>query len=443
MTCEIRATGSSRSLLAVFVCVVAGLPLGGIGQAPAGASVRGNDVTLHIENLGSPFLEMRGSGLLALYRRLARGKCRDGEWIYARNIWDMHVYDGRVYLGAGNSSNFPPAVNAGPVPIVCYDPVKENFLKEGTVDDEQIDVYYTHGGRLYIPGHDPTRSWKLGNFYLRRNNGRWKEYRNIPGAIHTYAMAWHEGKVFGGLGIHDSAAVSISADEGHTWTIVRTGGCRVHGFLAVAGGLYAVEMVPTIKKVERWRESLRANFLCVSEFESPDRFIPRRDITAKTLFPTFDSRSSRWMKVIRAQALGDKTLYIGAYCHNDHQSLPFGLFLASSLERGNPRVRPIVLPDGSRPWDWVPYDGQVYVLVEAEAAEGARVKVLRSHAEDLHAWEEVLHFDAPTFARSFEILDGDFYFGLGCKVDDPPNWKQEELHPATGDILRVKAEFVK
>jgi hypothetical protein len=42
-------------------------------------------------------------------------------------------------------------------------------------------------------------------------------------------------------------------------------------------------------------------------------------------------------------------------------------------------------------------------------------------------WNEVLCFSAPTFGWSFEIPNGDFYFGLGCEVDDPGNWKQEEL----------------
>ncbi|OHB62888.1 MAG: hypothetical protein A2Y76_06450 [Planctomycetes bacterium RBG_13_60_9] len=48
-----------------------------------------------------------------------------------------------------------------------------------------------------------------------------------------------------------------------------------------------------------------------------------------------------------------------------------------------------------------------------------------------------------TFARSFEILNGDFYFGLGCRVDPSRPWDRKPLPPATGDILRVKAEFVK
>ena len=50
---------------------------------------------------------------------------------------------------------------------------------------------------------------------------------------------------------------------------------------------------------------------------------------------------------------------------------------------------------------------------------------------DLNKWDEVLRFDADTFARSFELLGADFCFGLGC---DP-----ELLKDSTGTILRLPA----
>ncbi len=434
---SVRTRQGCRWLSAVSAYVIALLPFGATGPTRVQASARDVDVTENVENLGNPFSRIHGSGGQALWRGLIRMGRPRGEGIYARNIWDMHVFEGRLYLGAGSARNSAPARNAGPVPIVCYDPARKRFLKEGTVDDEQIDAYYTHKGRLYIPGCDPIQDWRWGNFYCRQGNGRWKKHRNVPGVLHMFAMAWHEGRVFGALGTRNGAAVSISSDEGQTWTVVPTGGGRVYGFLTVGGRLYAVKTVPTPGVMQKLREDVRATVFCVSEFQAPDRFVPRRDITAETLFPGFDLTSNGWMRVLRAQALGDKALYIGA-----HDSLPPGLFLASSLEKGHPRVRRIALPDGNRPVDWVVYDNHVYVLTKAEAADGAEVRVFRFQEEDLSARQEVLHFRAPTFARSFEILNGDFYFGLGCQVDNSRKWDRKPLPPATGDILRVKAEFV-
>ncbi|UCG59968.1 MAG: hypothetical protein JSU70_10690, partial [Phycisphaerales bacterium] len=237
------------------------------------------------------------------------------------------------------------------------------------------------------------------------------------------------------------AAVCISADDGKTWTIAQTGKYRVYDFLAVAGGLYAVETIPggraSKSYVTKWLSGC-----WVYEYIGPDRFVPRKDITAATLFPQTNLRSYWSTKAVRVHSLEDEALYIGAVVHNDHQFLPFGLYVASSLRKEDMRVRRIALPGPSKPWDLLVRDDGVYVLLESGAAGAVEVKVLRSQGPDLNVWDEVLHFSSPTFARSFEKLDGDFYFGLGCEVEDPRNWEDEELHPATGNILRVKAAFV-
>jgi hypothetical protein len=258
-------------------------------------------------------------------------------------------------------------------------------------------------------------------------------------------MTWRKGKLFGALGTpreKGGAAACISSDEGRTWKVIHTGSYRVYSFLTIADTLYAVETIPGGRSSSRWV----AKWLgpsCVYEFVPPDCFVPREDITAEILLPQTDVTSRRLMKLVRVQSLENRALYIGASCNNDHQFLPFGLYVASSLQKQAVRVRRVPLPGDSRPWDLLIRDGQVYVLLESNAGDDIHVKVLRSRTEDLHSWEEVLCFTAPTFARSFEILDCDFYFGLGTEIKNSRAWKHEDLHPATGDVLRVKADFVR
>jgi hypothetical protein len=50
---------------------------------------------------------------------------------------------------------------------------------------------------------------------------------------------------------------------------------------------------------------------------------------------------------------------------------------------------------------------------------------------DLVEWKELFHLATPAFARSIEVLNGDFYIGLGSLKDD--------VRPETGDLLRVRA----
>lgn len=382
-----------------------------------------NDLTDRVEVLGNPY----------------QSKYKDGEEVYARNIWDMQSYQGAIYLGAGNSSNKGPAQNVGPVPIIKFDPVTQKFIEEGVVDDEQIDVYYVFDGELYTPGHDPRESWELGNFYRRDSNGTWVKHRNIPGAIHTYSLAWHKGKLFGSLGIREGAAVSISEDQGKTWKVIPVGRSRAYGFLNVADSLYAVKRFPSLIQ---WEDEMTVDeqdqYNPVFEFKAPNSFIARKDLTPEIFFPKTRLKDNKTVKIVRPLTAGEKAVYIGAYTHNDHQFLPFGVYVATSLAAGHVQVDKISIPDEYRPWDLLLKDNYLYVLIEGRNGDKTTIRVIRSPVNKLADWSEVLHFSAPTFARSFEILDNDFYFGLGSEIESSKRWWQEELRVETGQILRIK-----
>src|SRR5215207_664985 len=71
------------------------------------------DVTASVERLGNPFAVPAG---------------------YARNVWDMQAFAGRVYVGHGDSRD-----NAGPIPIWSLDPATGAALEEFLTSEEQVD----------------------------------------------------------------------------------------------------------------------------------------------------------------------------------------------------------------------------------------------------------------------------------------------------------------
>ncbi len=410
-------------LLSLTIFLLSALSACGGNSGDSSTSPVSNDLTSRIEILGNPY----------------QSRYKDGESIYARNIWDMQSYQGAIYFGAGNSSNEGPAQNAGPVPIKKFDPATRKFIQEGIVDDEQIDVYHVANGELYTPGHDPRESWDWGNFYHRELSGGWKKYRNIRGGVHTYSLAWFKEKLFGSLGMSNGrGAVSISEDKGKTWKVIPVGRSRVYGFLTVANNLFAVKRFPSFIQWDRMTEDERAQYNPVYEYKSPDIFVPRKDITQETFFPKTSLKDRKTMKIVRPLAVGAKSVYIGSYTHNDHQFIPFGVYIATSLEMGHVQVDKMPIPSKYRPWDLLLKDGYVYVLIEVKDSDKTVVKVIRSPVDKLTDWREVLQFSAPTFARSFEILNDDFYFGLGSEVGNPEQWRQEELNPETGQIIRIR-----
>ncbi len=162
---------------------------------------------------------------------------QDGEASYARNIWDMKLYNGKIYIGAGNSSNKGPAQNAGRVYVLSLDPTTDKFSEDYQVAEEQIDIFKIYGDVLYIPGHDATQKWTLGNIYAKKDN-KWKKYRTLPNALHVYDLAVKDGKVFTAIGLKGKGAVFIS-DDMEKWKEIPHGDGRVYSFLEVGNELFA------------------------------------------------------------------------------------------------------------------------------------------------------------------------------------------------------------
>jgi len=340
----------------------------------------------------------------------------DATRIYPRNIWDMQVFDGRLYVGTGNSSNYGPSSNAGPVDVWSYDPKTSQFSSEFVVDEEQIARFRVADGALLIPGHDPHGSDRYGDFY-RLRDGKWEKVQTIPYGMHTYDIIPFQGALFVAVSTPEGAYVDRSTDDGKSWEtrlLLRANSARALFTLndRLYASMYMNPLLGTARRLDVWDH---------------DHFQP---ITAE-MFP--DSQHSIDALVERAINFRDSLVYVGADAVNDHQWIPFGLFTASTIDQ----AKKVPLPAGEIPYDIVVDHETCYVLTDTaprEPADGGQHLVKVWASDDLLRWREVVRFPSPTFARSFEILEGDFYFGLGCQTSP--------LAPETGEILRVRKEFV-
>lgn len=382
------------------------------------------DVTSRIELLGNPYID--------LYKT--------GEKIYARNIWDMQVFDGKLFIGAGNSNNLHPAPNAGRVPVYSYDPKNNKFSNEYTVAEEQIDRFRVIGDKLYIPGHDATQKWDFGNFYTRTKQGEWAKYRTIPKALHVYDIVSFKNELFVALGLYNISAVGASTTQGKIWSVDQLGASysRVYSFLKVDRFLYACKsFTSNWYRKKHWSKKQRKGYFSIGEYEGVF-FTPRFDLVPRVMFPDTYLEYKKTKKIIRTEFFEDKSIYIGAYKHNNgHQSNPFGVYVAESLKKGKVSIKKISIGDGYVPWDLMIRGEQIYVLCYDSI--DMVVKVISIDVKNNYKTKELFHFKSIAFARSFELLYGYFYFGIGSEIMDGKNWSQSELLEETGNILRVKS----
>jgi len=380
-------------------------------------SVLALDVTKQIEVLGNP------------YKQFYNTK----EGIYSRNIWDMQLFDSKIYLGAGNSSNRGPSSNSGRTPVIFLKPKNNKFYKEYQVAEEQIDLYKVYKSNLYVPGHDATQKWTYGNFYVKSNKKKWNKYRTIPNALHVYDLVSLNDKLYVGLGFKNNAGVGISSDNGKTWKIQKLSKGRVYSFIHIGENLFAINKFKKTSKP----------YLSVSNLnlKHSNDFFPRFDIKENKMFPNTKLKDKS-KKITRVTNIKDSVVYLGTYNHNDHQSKPFGVYHASVINK-NLIVNKIKLKHNYIPRDILVRDDDIYILVGVKKSDMTIVKVLKYNINNINKAKEILEFRSSTFARSFEEYKGDFYFGLGCDVKHSKKWNQKELKVDTGNILKIKNEYIK
>ena len=364
------------------------------------------DVTKEIEFIGNP----------------SKSQFAEGEAAYSRNVWDLQVYDNLIFIGSGNSANEGPSINSGNVDLHVYNPKTGKFYKETTIYDDQVDIFKVLQNRLAIPGHDATGSWNWGNFYIRGENNSWKMYRNIPKALHVYDLEYRDKTLFAAIGLNEGAAVGATSDLGKNWKIIKLGSSRVYSFMSVGDEFFA------LKKFKRTSKP----YFSVAQYKRGN-FVPRYDISIYDMFADtrFDIKYSRATRII---SFDDKAIYLGAYKYNSHQTKPFG-FYEAVLKNGKISSKKIKLKEGYIPRDIIKRGNKIYLLTSKTTRSGTNIEVLEFYANNLRTYKELFSFEYPTFARSFELLDGVFYFGMGCDVDEGNSWKMSDIKKETGDLV--------
>ena len=346
------------------------------------------EVTDEVIMLGNPLLEQ--------YKD-------DTPRVYARNIWDMHAFGSKIYLGAGNSSNVGPAPNSGRAVLWSYDIATQAFVKEFTVDEEQIHLIREFDNQLYIPGHDSRESWDLGNFY-RLESSEWKKYRTIPDGIHVYDIYKWKNRLFAAIGPQGSTkAIQVSEDDGQTWKDAINSGGRIYNLFLMSNKLWT------------------SGYSLMSYSDSSNTFLRPT--------PSSDMKLYGTGRMERTVVFDGQTVFINGKADNDHQYLPVDL--RSAIDVYN--VNLLNLPEGALPRDILVKGKRLLVLTSVKINDNLYRNAVLG-ATSLAAlpveWVELFHFTAGSFVRSFEYLNGAFYFGLGCETD--------LLLPATGNILSFK-----
>ena len=149
------------------------------------------------ENLGVPSAERFGGNAVA------------------RCVWDVKVFDGKVYIGSGDYD-----ANTAPTDIWAYDLGDNKWTLSGSVEDEAVLRFIELDGTLVAPGIDPSEPWTLGNFYTL-SDGTWVKNRVLPNVIHNFDIIEHDGKRMFAVGSdYGVSSCALYTEDGVTYTYI-------------------------------------------------------------------------------------------------------------------------------------------------------------------------------------------------------------------------------
>ena len=387
-----------------------------------------------------------------------------------RSIWDLQWFDDRLYLGSGNTTT-----NPGSNILWSYSPTLGTINNEFLAATEAIEVFRVFNNRLFMPASDPTNLISL-KFYYRDPRGGWASFSHGYDMAHVRDVTLTaEGDLIGvgnsfsgtsttGLVRFDIAGNSLTAlpvtgdvSELGVWPYNRPYNWGYSSF-TFRGVTYATSallkpvqqtfnpgvddrIMNGILRYDKAGNRFVADNLNTSTDRSTvvsnDDFVPilaasEAVATAEqlaTIYRVFANVETpeAFVYSLRSYSLIGSAQYPPNYYEDLYQN-GHGLFLKTSLH-GAPQ--PVVFPDATtaRGEDVIKVEGVVYALANEKLANNSFIVSVHatSTPEVLSSWHELFRFNKTSRAKSFEYVDGIFYFGLGADLGEDT--------VAAGDIL--------
>lgn len=205
------------------------------------------------------------------------------------------------------------------------------------------------------------------------------------------------------MGTPLGAGIAVSSDGGVTWETAYPGGLRIHGFLKIGNRLFALDLFGNELGTATVFE-----YMPGGEWEESTAF------TGSDLFPgvSLDGRIGR---IVRAESLGDASVYLAGFAHNDHQFLPMGLFIGEGGDQTPLTMSRVEFGEGWQAWDLFVRDEDTYILLNRlNSSNSWSTSVLK--ASGLSSCEELISFEGSTFIRSFEVTGSTLYLAWGDEL---------------------------
>lgn len=334
------------------------------------------------------------------------------EGAVANTVWDVKVFDGKVYCGAGDYD-----INSGETTIIAYDIATRRWKSTGAAADEAIQRFIEIGNTLYAPGLDAMEGWELGNFYVLQQDGTWQKMRTLPNGIHNFDLVEYEGKLFAGLGTdYRYNTTAYSTDGGKTFQ---------YAPMYKDGALFNDEAYEYTRNYEF--------MVYQGQLYSLMRFIKANG--SDCAFFRYEDGKMVYVGDASAYSGGrayNRNYFSGKFEFNGKYYLTAGHLYALTDFTGSTDGKKISMPGGENVVDALLKDGKIYVLATApDGDRGHKTVIYQSATGEEGSFTQVQQFSYPVVPCSFD-MDED-YFYIGMNVDEDHEYQ-------SGMLIRAKVK---
>ena len=397
-----------RSRLIALLVAIVTLTVAIVSFAPL--PIKSIEVQPEVQLLGNPLLE-------------------DGHQGHALNVWDLQSFDGKIYLAGGSTVS-----NSGPINVWAYSPNSQKFTKEYTVEEEAIEHYRVFDNQLYIPAADPIEGDQT-KFYRFEVNGQWQKYASaVVELAHVRDLIKTRDKDILMVGNNrqpdrqsiNGTAIATTTEDSLVFQSAGVENVESKGIVLVDYNWffsifkYQSQIFATntlLRDADNYSGSTAVYDSESQQFQLKfdlrnDEFIPQNLITNSKY--GIDLIYRLWNPIefdnhliypVRSYSLSPQN-YQQAYMNS------IGFFDKSGMGSSPTEIN---LPQGALGEDVLLLNNELYVLAnKKKLGNQFSIYVFKTDRWEREIkWQQVVEFDSSNKARSFEYLDGTFYFGLG------------------------------
>lgn len=350
------------------------------------------DKDLQIEELGIPTKEYYTSNAIA------------------RCVWDMEIWDDKLFLGCGDYNN-----NSGPTPLLfCDIDSLGEWESAATLNEEQIGRLLIVNKKLTIPGLDSVDSPDSSTYY-QMENGILRHFSVIPNSFHIFDLVEFEGKVFLGIGGDKGLSSVVYTQDNENYIRVpmyKDGNdviadeelhVRTHNLYVLNNTLFA----------EFWCENVQNNYMVSEVYKYTGQHFEYHS--------TLTEKLRAGVKCKNVPPIFSKSI------HNNTVFITTG-FLYFSKDMTNFTM--IGFPNDARTYDIYKHENKLYFLTAAATDGGYQVSIYSTTSGSINDFEKEITFGYSMHPTAFVIKDNNYYIAFG-------EW-QNSGSDTNGTILSIK-----